>query len=442
MVDWNSILVISPEQRTLEMVTAELSSDGYKVVRAASEAEVHYCLQRTAAFSGVIVDLSLGERWLTLLEDVANILPTKPIIALIPQANLNLAIQALQRGACDYLLKPVLADEVLAVLVANLGRSLHEAVQAARRNHWIRERHLRPVESQNQSMRENLQLMGILARTDANLLISGEAGTGKTFFSRVIHFCSPRRFEPLLVLDCRGKTSGELLLELFGSVSGILVGQKGGTLVLRHCPDMAASVQNRLVTFLEDMESTTAAANYPRIIGTVQASAANKGDSQLPSPFLKKIGIGRIYVPTLHQRADDIPLLADAFLTQAGQELELEPRYLSSRALSSLRRMEWQDNARGLRRLLQRAAVLTDSSEISEEQIFVAGRPASARPAMQLDLTSLHMDEVEEVLIGQALQRNAGNMSRTAATLGISRGTLYNKIRKYHLDTLYNKGAE
>ena len=92
--------------------------------------------------------------------------------------------------------------------------------------------------------------------------------------------------------------------------------------------------------------------------------------------------------------------------------------------------------------MLQRAAVLTDNSEISEEQIFVAGRPAGDRPAMQLDLTSLHMNEVEEVLIGQALQRNAGNMSRTAATLGISRGTLYNKIRKYHLETQFNKGAE
>jgi two-component system, NtrC family, response regulator HydG len=442
MVDWNSILVISPDQRTLEMVTTELSSDGYKVVRAASEAEVHYCLQRTTAFSGVIVDLSLGERWLALLEDIANILPAKPIIALIPQANLKLAIQALQHGAYDYLLKPVLAEEVLTVLVANLGRALHEPIQAARRNKWARERFLRPIESQNQTMRENLQMMGILARTDAHMLISGEDGTGKTFFSRVIHFCSPRRFEPLVVLDCRGKTSGELLLELFGTVGGILISQRGGTLILRNCPDMAASVQNRLITFLDDMENTTAAANYPRIIGTVQTTAEERLESQLPSAFQKKIGIGRVEIAALRDRMDDVPVLADAFLAQTRQEFELEPRYLSARALSSLRRMDWRENARGLQRLMQRAAVLTDNSEISEEEIFTASRPSAGRPAMQLDLTSLHMEEVEEVLIGQALQRNAGNMSRTAATLGISRGTLYNKIRKYRLENLSSKSAD
>jgi DNA-binding NtrC family response regulator len=442
MVDWNSILVVSPDQRTLEMVTAELSSDGYKVVRAASEAEVHYCLQRTTAFSGVILDLSLGERWLALLEDIANVLPAKPIIALVPQANLNLAIQALQHGAYDYLLKPVLADEVLAVLVANLGRALHEPIQAARRSMWSRERFLRPVESQNQSMRENLQMMGILARTDANMLLSGEDGTGKTFYSRVIHFCSPRRFEPLVILDCRGKTSGELLLELFGTVGGILISQRGGTLVLRNCPDMSTSVQNRLITFLEDMENTAAAADYPRIIGTVQTTSEDRLESQLPPAFQKKIGLGRVDLPPLRQRMDDLALLADTFLAQARAEFEQEPKYLSARALQHLRRMDWRDNVRGLRKLMQRTAVLTDSAEISEEELFLASRASSGRPAMQLDLTSLHMEEVEEVLIGQALQRNAGNMSRTAATLGISRGTLYNKIRKYHLENLSSKTAE
>lgn len=439
MVDWNSILIVSPEQRTLEAISNHLTADGFKVVRAASEAEVNYCLQRTTSFAGAIIDLTYGERWLALLEQVANRLAIKPLLALAPQTDLRLVTQALQRGAFDYLLKPVLPEEVSSALITILGRSFHQEIAAGRRNGWQRERTLQPVDSLHSGMREKMQIAGILARTDAPLLLVGEPGVGKTFFSRVIHFLSLRRFEPLTFIDCRNRTSGELLLELFGSGCGILNHQQNGTIVFKDCFSLSISVQNRIVAFWEEMEQSAPGRSSVRLLGTTRWLPEHKdfrGDASLP--FRQMISSAMIDLPSLTERKEDIPSLADIFLQEFSNQYAVERKYLSSSAVQKLMQSDWPDNLRQLQQTCIRAAALCEGTEINAADIRHLTATAEGS-GLQMELPSMQLEQVEETLIGQALHYHSGNMSRTATTLGISRGTLYNKIRKYGLENLTKK---
>jgi two-component system, NtrC family, response regulator HydG len=434
MAEWNSILIVSPDQRALEAISIDLTADGFKVVRAGSEVETSYCLQRTTSFAGAVIDLTYGERWLNLLEQISIRLAAKPIVALVPQTNLNLAVKALQCGAYDYLLKPVLMEEVSTSLINNLGRSFHQQIGAGRRNGWLRERLLQPASSLSTFMRERMQVLGILARTEAPLLIAGEPGVGKTFYSRVIHFLSSRRFEPVTFIECKNKTSGEVLLGLFGSGQGVLTHQQNGTVILENCFHLSLSVQNRLIAFWEEQEQAIPVVGGVRIIGTCRLLPEQKGFEGDVSPqFRERIATGVVELPTLAERKEDISTLADLFLLQFADLLELDRKFLSIKAVQKLVQMPWSQNLHQLRLICLKAWALAEGAEISEQEIQPVA-VVSDKNRLQLDLPSLQLEQVEETLIGQALHQNFGNMSRTATTLGISRGTLYNKIRKYGLE--------
>ncbi|NLP10174.1 sigma-54-dependent Fis family transcriptional regulator [bacterium] len=442
MEEWRTILLVSPDQGASEAIAADLAAAHFKVVRASGEAEVSYCLQRTTVFSAAVIDLTLGERGLEVLELMAEKLAGKPILALIPQANLDLAVRALQCGAYDYLLKPLLLEEVAASLSVLFDRPFQQQIDAARRNQWLRERYLQPVNSRVTEMRRQMQLLGLLARTEAPLLLVGESGVGKTFYSRVLHFLSPRRFESLTFFDCRNKSGAEALLDLFGHSRGLFVRQQPGVLVLQECFRLALSVQNRIVAFMAEQEQFTAAGTGKglRVIGTSVHLPEQAVDSGQASRYFRQaIAGGVIELPPLAQRREDIPQLADLFLSLLAGHFGLERKYLSDGAMQRLSESSWDDNVLGLQRTLIQAVVLSEGVEIEEQAIQTAAVEENGH-LLQLNLSSFQLDRVEESLIGQALHHHSGNLSRTASTLGISRGTLYNKIRKYGLENLTKKG--
>ena len=441
MVGWNSILIVSPDQRLVDTVAKELTANDFKSVRAASEGEVGYCLQRTTAFSAAIVDLTFGDRWLNLLGLISHRLSAKPVLALVPQSNLELAVKALQQGAYDYLLKPLLADEVVTALQNIVTWAFQEPISAARRNGWPREYGLQPVVSRSSLMKEKLQMIGLMARTDAPLIITGPTGVGKSFFSRVIHFLSPRRFEPLTFINCRDSSSGEVLYKLFSPEWGILNRQKYGTIVLNRCFDLSRSVLNRIIAFWQEQEQTSPARRAFRLLGTA-ASLPEEGDLATPKylSLQQQLSAGVIELPRLDERSEDVQQLADLFLSQFADRLGQEGKYLTDRALREIAGRSWNDHICGFRRFLLKAAIVADGPEISEVHIQALTEKPEKIP-VSMELRSLQLEQVEETLIGQALQRHSGNMSRTATTLGISRGTLYNKIRKYGLDANSKKNV-
>jgi len=434
MSELGRIFIFSTDERTLTSVATSLASAGGRVIRCSRDAEFRYSLQNIATFDAAIIDMSTNPAPLHLLRDVVAYYPGKPLIAIVPSADLNAALHAIRYGATDYLLQPVLAEDAPEAVARALTSNLFPQFRIAQHLGWLRERDLGAVVGSTEEMRKTLQLMGEIARRETHLLISGERGTGKTYFARLLHFLSPRRYQPLFRISCANKTSGDLLLELFGSHDGLLHPAYDATLLLDECHCLPVSVQNRLGNFIEE-QSQTLPTTGVRLIGltTEPLSRAKPG-------LFGKIASSQIAIPNLAHRIADLEPLCQVLLRQISEELLLPEKILSTEALRLLRSTEFAGNIRELYLILQRAAVLSRGDQIEPQMLQIAGLTSvAAALSVQIGIHSLQLDEAEEVLIGKALNQNSGNVSRSAQSLGISRGTLYNKMRKYGLT--YHNGS-
>jgi DNA-binding NtrC family response regulator len=428
MPDLRRFFVFSTDDKTMATVASSLAASDGRVVRSSTEAEFRYCLQQIAAFDAAIVDVSADQRYFELVQEFVTHFPTKPLIAIVAAADLNAAMQAVRLGATDYLLQPVLSEEVPLALHRAMQLDLSPHFRIAQRLGWRRERDLGPVVANSEEMRRTLQLVGELARKETHVLFCGEEGVGKTYFARLLHFLSPRRFQPLLRVACAHKTSGDLLLELFGTRGGLLHPAYDATLLLEQSHALPSSVQNRLAHFIEE-QSQTLPGSGVRLIGL----STDAPDEAAESLF-NRIGASLMHLPNLSQRQADLPTLCHVLLRQISQELALPERDLQPEALSMLRGHALQGNVRELYTMLQRAAIMSRDLQIESNALQMAGlEPRPEGQSVQLGVRSMQLDDVEQVLIRKALLQHSGNVSRTAGALGISRGTLYNKMKKYRL---------
>ncbi len=428
MADLGRFFVFSGDERTLYLLSSGLSDAGGRVIRSGSDAEFRYTMQHVADFDAAIVDISPHPAPLYLLRDVLAFYPGKPVIAVVAAADINAAMQAIRLGASDYLLQPVLAEEAPEAVARTLLLNLSAPHRVAQHIGWLRERDLGEVVGSSEEIRNTFQLLGEIARKETHVLISGESGSGKTYFARLLHFLSPRRYQPLFRISCANKTSGDLLLELFSSRDGLLHPAYDATLLLDACHCLPASVQNRLLQFVQE-QSRTLPTSGVRIIGLTEAPL-----SRAKSGLFAQIDSSKIAIPNLSERLTDLEPLCRVLLRQIREELSLPDRELDSEALRKIRNSEFPGNVRELYTVLQRAAVMSRSNRIDGQALYLAGMEVGeSEVAIQIGIHSLQIEEAEEALIGKALTKNAGNVSRTAQSLGISRGTLYNKMRKYGL---------
>ncbi|HOC25349.1 MAG TPA: helix-turn-helix domain-containing protein, partial [bacterium] len=273
-----------------------------------------------------------------------------------------------------------------------------------------------------------LQLVGELARKESHILFCGEEGVGKTYFARLLHFLSPRRFQPLLRVACAHKTSGDLLLELFGTRGGLLQPSYDATLLLEQSHALPVSVQNRLAHFIEEQHHAVPGSGI-RFIGL-----STEAPDEAAENLFNRIGASLVHLPNLMQRQADLPRLCQVLLRQISEDLALPERELQPEALTMLRGHALAGNVRELNTILQRAAIMSRAMQIESNALQVAGlEPVPENQPLQLGVRSMQLDDVEQVLIRKALLKYNGNVSRTATALGISRGTLYNKMKKYGL---------
>ncbi len=428
MPDLRRFFVFSTDNKTLTTVATSLAAADGRVVRSSTEAEFRYCLQQIAAFDAAVVDVSADQRHFELVQEFVTHFPTKPLIAIVAAADLNAAMQAVRLGATDYLLQPVLSEEVPEALNRAMQLDLSPHFRIAQRLGWRRERDLGPVVGVSEDMRRTLQMVGELARKETPVLLFGEEGVGKTYFARLLHFLSPRRFQPLLRVACAHKTSGDLLLELFGTRGGLLHPSYDATLLLEQSQALPSSVQNRLAHFIEEQQQALPASGV-RLIGL-----STEAPDEAAESLFNRIGSSLLHVPNLAQRQSDLPMLCRVLLQQITQELALPERKLQAEALSMLKGHTLQGNIRELNTILQRAAIMSRELHIESNALEMAGlEPKADGHSLQLGVRSMQLEDVEQVLIRKALLQHSGNVSRTAGALGISRGTLYNKMRKYGL---------
>ena len=447
------ILVIDDEEHMLVLFESVLGKEGYAVVCAAS-AEDALRLLETEEFDLIVSDLLLpGMDGLTLLQQIKALRPTLPYILLTGHGTVRSAVEAMKEGATDYLTKPVDTDELKVVIAKALElRRLTREVEHLRAQ--VANGHVFPhIVGQSKPLQALLRLVDLVAGSDATVLLQGESGTGKELIARAIHDHSARRERPFVILDCGTVPETLLESELFGYTKGAFTGAvtnkkglfeeaNGGTLFLDEIGDITPMFQAKLLRVLQTGEIRPVG-SIRRVAVDVRVIAATNRDlkqmvaeRQFRDDLYYRLAVVPLRVPSLRERREDVPLLIDHFLARSCQRNGRELKTMSPAGLRLLLEAPWPGNVRELEHTIERAVVLTSSMEIPPESVILES-------AVSAGLTFLSRQEVRharEVLdsaerekLRAALTQANGNRSRAAKVLGISRSTLYEKLKHYRL---------
>jgi DNA-binding NtrC family response regulator len=438
------LLVADDQPDVLEAVRMLARSDGFDVRTATSPAAV-LALCETEEFDVCVLDLNYardttsGREGMDLLARLREVDPALPIVVMTAWGSIEGAIEAIRRGARDYLQKPWDNARLLATLHAQL--ELRNALRTANRLDAeaarTRAAELPAIVARSRAMQQVMSLVERVAPSSASILITGEHGTGKEVLARAIHASSERYAKAFVAVNAGGLSDGVLESELFGHVKGAFTDARsdrtgcfeladGGTLFLDEIANMPHGQQARLLRVLQTGEFHAVGSSRPRKVD-VRVLAATNADvvreaaaGRLREDLLYRLNTVEIRVPALRERRDDIPDLASAFLGLArggGQ------RRLSAAAMEALLAHSWPGNVRELEHVIERAGLLATGDEIAATDLML--RP---RTDVAPKLEEMTLEQVERYLIERALATQGGNVSEAARVLGLSRSALYRRL--------------
>jgi two-component system response regulator HydG len=415
-------------------------------------------LVRKDAFDVLLLDMNFaagaddGAEGLKRLSEVLVLDPQAVVVLVTAHSGVELAVQAMKKGAADFVTKPWENDRLLATLFAatNLRRSRMEIVQLRNRNRGLAAATNTEVEMIGTSSAA-LRVLDTIRRTaptDANVLILGENGTGKELVAREIHRHSRRAGEVFLRVDL-GALSPQLFeSELFGHRRGAFTDARedrvglfraatGGTLFLDEIGNVPLHLQSKLLTALERREVVPVGADKPEPIDVRIISATNLTPEHLSDAdrfrqdLFYRINTVEITLPPLRERRQDIPLLLEHFIGFYAQKYNFPVKRLSATALDELMAHAWPGNVRALRHAVERAVILSEGVILEADDFSLAAERTNASARSSHDTSRL--DDIEKDAIARALAENKGNVSRAAAGLGLTRASLYRRKMKYDL---------
>jgi DNA-binding NtrC family response regulator len=380
---------------------------------------------------------------------VLEIDPGAVVVMITAHGDVELAVEAMKKGAADFVTKPWENERLLATLMAalNLRRSRLEATELRQRNSGLAAA-TRSESGMIGTSSAMLRVFGAIRRTaptDANVLILGENGTGKELAAREIHRLSSRAGEVFLRVDM-GALSPQLFeSELFGHRRGSFTDAKqdrtgyfraatGGTLFLDEIGNVPLALQSKLLTTLERREVVPVGAEKPepidvRLVCATNMSRDRLADENLFRPdLLYRINTVEITLPPLRERPEDIPLLLEHYTALYSQKYNLPLKRLSAALIDKLSGWSWPGNVRALRHAVERAVILSEGELLDVVDFPLAESGRGAGPS---GISSL--DEIEKTAIIQALERHLNNVSRAAEALGLTRASLYRRMEKYGL---------
>jgi DNA-binding NtrC family response regulator len=369
--------------------------------------------------------------------------PDLTVIIMTGYASVDTAVQALKRGAYDYITKPVDPDELLHLVSKAIEhrRARQEVVRLRENLQQIFPQS--PLIGASPAMKRVFELVEMVGPTDATVLILGESGTGKELVARAVHVASPRRYMPMVTIHCGALTETLLESELFGHERGAFTGAQyrkkgkfeiaeGGTVFMDEIGDISLKTQTDLLRVLQEKEIVRVGSNQPIKVDFRCVAATNKRLEDLVKAgtfrpdLYYRLNVFCIELPPLRERREDIPLLVDHFLRTFGDSMNKPGMRLSPQALEVLLNYDWPGNVRELENAVERALVIARGSEIQPSDFpFQLQRSAPA--------CGRSLEEVEKVHIERILEESEHNLSRAARVLGIDRTTLYNKLKRYGL---------
>ena len=448
------VLVADDQADVLEALRLLLKGEGFAIRTAQSPAGV---LQEVEGgdFDVVLMDLNYtrdttsGTEGLERRPRIRELDRNLPVVVMTAWGSVEGAVEAMRRGARDYVEKPWENERLLTTLrtQAELGRALRTTERLEGVNQRLRDREGLPrLIAGSRSMAQVLDIMERVAPSDANVLIRGEHGTGKEVVARWLHAASRRSREDLVAVNVGGFSQGVFESEIFGHVRGAFTDAKtdrvgcfeladGGTLFLDEIANITLQQQAKLLRVLETGEVQRVGSSKLRTVDVRVLSATNApleeavSSGEFREDLLYRLNTVEIHLPPLRERQEDLVPLALHFLRRAADRYDREVEGLASDAAEVILRHPWPGNVREMEHAMHRAVLMTRGGEVTAADLMLRRRSEEGGG----DLEGLTLDEVERHLIQRALERHGGNVSRAAEQLGLSRSALYRRLQRHDL---------
>ena len=446
------ILIADDQPDVLEALRLLLKSEGWQIVAAASPAE-SLALISAQEFDIALIDLNYardttsGKEGLDLLARLNEIDSTLPVVVMTAWGSVGIAVEAMRRGARDFIQKPWENERLISVLRTQieLSRALRHGEKLAAENELLRGENRPSLIAASPQMQRVLEMISRVAPSDANVLITGENGTGKGVIARVLHSSSNRSLKPLVTVNIGGLSEGIFESELFGHVKGAFTDAKtdrvgrfeladGGTLFLDEIANVPITQQPKMLRVLETGEFERVGSSKTRKVNARIISATNAELNKeveaghFRRDLLFRLNTIEIHLPPLREHREDIAPLAFHFLNIQAKRYRKDLAGFEEAALKALMNYDWPGNVRELEHTIERAVLMSNGSKITLPDLGLAKAAESSSSIEELSL-----EDVEALLIKKALVRCDGNVSRAADALGLSRSALYRRLEKYGL---------
>ena len=447
------VLIADDQTDVLEALRLLLKGEGYQIESAASPPAIMDALE-AREFDTVLMDLNYtrdttsGEEGLELVTRIHGMDAMLPVVVMTAWGSIELAVEAMRRGARDFVQKPWENPRLLAIVrtQVELGRSLRKEQRLEAENKLLRAEGRPTMIAESPAMQPILQLIARVGPSDANVMITGEHGTGKEVVARTLHMLSNRAAKPMVTVNVGGLAEGVFESEMFGHVKGAFTDAKtdrvgrfdmadGGTLFLDEIANVPLNQQAKLLRVLEtgELERVGSSKTHRVDVRVLSATNANLTEEVAAGRFrgdlLFRLNTIEIHLPPLRDRREDIPALASHFLDLKAKRYRKHLTGFENAAIQALREHPWPGNVRELDHTIERAVLMAQKNTVAAADLGLGSTGNTALQSGRLE--DMSMEEVESFLIRKALTRYGNNVSQAANALGLSRSALYRRMQRY-----------
>jgi two-component system, NtrC family, response regulator HydG len=447
------ILMVDDDEDVLLAAKMLLKKYGFHVIIEKNPNKIPFLLNNDT-YDVILLDMNFskdttsgkeGFEWLGVIKEKD---PTAVVIMITAFGDVEMAVRALKEGATDFILKPWQNEKLIATIstAIKLKKSYNEVDKLKKAKQMLEEQISQPFKDiigQSQPIKDVFNLIDKVAKTDANILILGENGTGKELVARAIHQKSLRKDNSFVSVDMGAITETLFESELFGHKKGAFTDARedrpgrfelanGGTLFLDEIGNLSMSLQSKLLTALQSRNVTRVGSNTAMEVDIRLICATNMPllqmvkEGRFRQDLLYRINTVEMQIPALYERVEDIPMLAIHFLNYYSKKYRKEVLSMTPEAITKLKKYPWPGNVRELQHALERAVIMADSNVLQESDFLFSRKGNDAAEA-----DTLKLNEVERAAVVKAIQLHNGNISKAAEELGLTRASLYRRMEKY-----------
>ena len=446
------ILIADDQIDVLEALRLLLKPEGYEIETVPSPDDVIRALEKRE-YDALIMDLNYtrdttsGQEGLDLLSKVQEIDPMLPVVVMTAWGTVNLAVEAMRRGARDFLTKPWENERLVSIVRTqlNLSNALKRQQRLEAENLLLRDATGPTMIAKSEAMQPVIELIARVGPSDANVLVTGEPGVGKEVVASKLHAISARASKPMVSVNAGGLAEGVFESELFGHVKGAFTDAKtdrvgrfeladSGTLFLDEIANVSMSLQSKLLRVLETGEMERVGSSRTKKVDVRVISATNADlhkeveEGRFRQDLLFRLNTIEIHIPPLRERREDTLALANFFLDKHAQRYRKALSGFDPGAVQAMMEHRWPGNVRELNHVVERAVLMSGGTQIRAQDLAL--RPSSGASQKLEDMS---LEDVEAHLIKKALDRFGGNVSTAASALGLSRSALYRRLQRYNL---------